>query len=146
MRKLGILLPLLTKHLWKKPFTVLYPFEEWKLPRSYRGIIVHINEACLGCGQCSRVCPAAAVEMVEDPEKRPLGKGRIRKVKPLFSLDRCMRCSQCEESCPVNAIRLDGGVGLVSTIRTTMRVFSVPSEKPPAEVPPDQDTERKIEK
>ena len=143
MKKPGVLLPLLTKHLLKKPFTVLYPFEEWKLPGRYRGMIVHDNEACIGCGLCSRVCPAAAIEMVEDPEKRPLGKDRVRKQKPLFYLDRCLRCAQCEESCPKSAIHLEGGVGLVSSIRNTMRVFSLPSDKPPAEVSPLRKNDKK---
>jgi formate hydrogenlyase subunit 6/NADH:ubiquinone oxidoreductase subunit I len=142
MKKPGVLLPLLIKHLLKKPFTVLYPFEEWKLPTRYRGMIVHDNEACIGCGLCSRVCPAAAIEMVEDPEKRLLGKDRVRKQKPLFFLDRCMRCAQCEESCPKDAIHLEGGVGLVSSIRTTMRVFSSPSDKSPDEGNPAQNTEK----
>jgi formate hydrogenlyase subunit 6/NADH:ubiquinone oxidoreductase subunit I len=134
---------LLTRHLMKKPFTVLYPMEKWPLPENYRGMIVHDNGACIGCGLCSRVCPAAAIGMVEDPEKRPLGKDRVRKQKPLFYLDRCMRCAQCEETCPKSAIHLKGGVGLVSSIRTTMRVFSLPSDRPPAEVNSDQNTEKK---
>jgi formate hydrogenlyase subunit 6/NADH:ubiquinone oxidoreductase subunit I len=124
MKKPGVLLPLLCEHLFKKPFTLLYPHQQWPLPKNYRGMIVHDNEACVGCGTCFRVCPALAIEMVEDPEKRPLGKDRVRKKKPLFHLDRCMRCAQCEESCPFNAIHLRGGVGLVGYVRRKMRVFS----------------------
>lgn len=122
MKKPGVLLPLLMEHFLKRPFTLLYPREKWPLPRDYRGIIVWSNEACTGCRVCFTVCSAKAIEMVEDPEKKPLEKGRVRKQKPIFYLDRCMRCAQCEESCPFDAIHLQGGVGLVEYIREKMRV------------------------
>jgi NADH-quinone oxidoreductase subunit I len=124
MKKPGILFPLLCKNFIKKPFTVLYPNEKWPLPKEYRGIIVWDNEACTGCGVCYNVCGAEAIGMVEDPERKPLDKGRVRKQKPLFYLDRCMRCAQCEESCPFDAIHLQGGVGLVAYVRIKMRNFS----------------------
>jgi formate hydrogenlyase subunit 6/NADH:ubiquinone oxidoreductase subunit I len=121
MRKPGVLLPLLVEHFLKKPFNLLYPREDWPLPRGYRGMILWSNEACTGCRVCFTVCSAKAIEMIEDPEKKPLEKGRVRKQIPVFYLDRCMRCSQCEESCPFDAIHLQGGVGLVGYIREKMR-------------------------
>ena len=122
MRKPGVLLPLLVESFLKRPFTLLYPREAWPLPPGYREVIVWSNEACTGCRICFTVCSAKAIEMVEDPEKKPLEKGRVRKQIPVFLPDRCMRCAQCEESCPFDAIHLKGGIGLVGYVREKMRV------------------------
>jgi formate hydrogenlyase subunit 6/NADH:ubiquinone oxidoreductase subunit I len=122
MGKPGILLPALWKHLVKKPFTVLYPSESWSLPDGYRGIIAHSNEVCIGCGICAKFCPSEAIELVDDPEQKPLGKGRVRKRVPIFFLDRCMRCAQCEELCPQKAIKLQKKVGLVAYHKEDLRI------------------------
>ena len=51
---------------------------------------VHLAEACLLCGQCSRICPAGALSQ----------SGR----RLIFDYDRCIRCYCCQEICPQNAI------------------------------------------
>lgn len=122
MGRAGILLPVLWKHLIKKPFTVLYPSEKLTLPEGYRGILIHDKDACIGCGICAKFCSAEAIELVDDPEQKPLGKGKIRKNIPVFSLERCMRCGQCEESCPKNAIKLQKKVGLVVYHKEDMKI------------------------
>lgn len=122
MGRAGILLPVLWKHLIKKPFTVLYPSEKLALPEGYRGILIHDKDACTGCGICAKFCSAEAIELVDDREQKPLGDGKIRKKVPVFSLERCMRCGQCEESCPKNAIKLQKKVGLVTYQKEDMKV------------------------
>lgn len=47
---------------------------------------------CAGCGDCVRLCPGHAVEMVE-------GKAAI--VRP----EECDYCAECEAFCPSGAIR-----------------------------------------
>lgn len=51
-----------------------------------------IREKCLGCGDCQRACPVAAVKM-------SAGKAQIDEKK-------CLHCLCCHESCAYNSIKL----------------------------------------
>lgn len=50
-------------------------------------------EICIGCGECSRVCPAGAISM--------------DKKLPLPDLDKCIRCFCCQELCPQRAVKIN---------------------------------------
>ena len=50
-------------------------------------------DRCTGCGQCSRVCAAKAIEVDRD-----LRKARV-------NLDLCIRCYCCAEVCPDRAVK-----------------------------------------
>ena len=56
-------------------------------PNNFRGITVDDN--CVGCGICSRVCPMHNIELVE-------GKAQIS--------DNCITCLRCFHWCPKEAI------------------------------------------
>jgi len=87
------------KNLFKKRATILYPYREVEkvhLPEGFRGRISFNREKCIGCQLCSRVCPAKAIEVIEDE------KGK----RPVFLIYRCIYCGQCAEVCPTKAIKL----------------------------------------
>ncbi len=50
------------------------------------------DEACIGCGDCVKVCPVDAI-VVESGTAR-------------FNLDRCIGCAECLSTCPSKAIRI----------------------------------------
>lgn len=50
------------------------------------------SEICIGCGECSRLCPPQAIDM----------KGKI----PHVDMERCIRCFCCQELCPHKAVMI----------------------------------------
>ena len=87
------------RNLFKKRATILYPYREVDkihVPEGFRGRIEFNREKCIGCQLCSRVCPAKAIEVVQDE------KGK----RPVFLIYRCIYCGQCAEVCPAKAITL----------------------------------------
>jgi uncharacterized protein (DUF362 family)/NAD-dependent dihydropyrimidine dehydrogenase PreA subunit len=73
---------------------------DWSLPSTVKGILKNTfvrrpkatKRLCQGCGICSEVCRAGAIEMVEE--------------MPVFDYKRCIRCYCCQEMCPQGAIKL----------------------------------------
>jgi formate hydrogenlyase subunit 6/NADH:ubiquinone oxidoreductase subunit I len=97
------------RNLFSKPATICYPFEKVPVPEGFRGRVEYIDENCIGCGRCFRVCPAEAITMVEGPREMEVkGKKLMRKKKPEIAIYRCIRCGLCEEYCnqEPKAIRL----------------------------------------
>ncbi len=50
-----------------------------------------VNDNCVGCGACKRICPVNAVE-------------GTRKEKHVIDQDKCIRCGQCYDVCKFDAI------------------------------------------
>lgn len=96
--------------IFTKPATSKYPFVKASVPEDFRGRLVFDITLCVGCGLCSRDCPAKAIEMVEVDEIR----------RPLFHLDLCIFCYQCAESCPRNAIKSSMFFELASTNKSDL--------------------------
>lgn len=51
----------------------------------------HVQEQCISCGLCSRICPAHAIEM--------------KNGKPAWVKRKCLKCCGCINRCPVSAIQ-----------------------------------------
>ena len=79
------------KNLFKKPFTRRYPFVKAEPYEKFRGRILYKSNVCIGCMQCAKNCPSAAITFHK--------KGSID-----FDMGECFYCGLCVDVCPVNAI------------------------------------------
>ena len=90
------------RNLVSRPVTIRYPDERYPVPEGFRGRVAITDENCIGCGKCSRVCPANAITMVEGPREIEVnGKKIMRKNKPQVAVYDCIRCGLCERHCPM---------------------------------------------
>lgn len=80
-------------NLFRKPATVQYPFEPTYLPDTYRGLIKHNPEKCIGCLKCEMVCPPGAIVFSEimGEKKKPYH----------YNTHVCIYCGECVRACPV---------------------------------------------
>ncbi len=109
-------------NLSKKPATIKYPFEPPShLPEGFRGKISIDYNKCVGCGLCSRVCPAFAIEMIQVGFREVSGK-KIPVKKPKVDVGKCLFCAQCAEVCPSKAITLTKKFELASERRENLIV------------------------
>ena len=113
MLRIGSMLPEITKHLFRKRATVLYPLERLEVPEGFRGKPTYDPETCsLKCkGLCATDCPAKAIVMEQVGEKE---------TRPVFLLDRCLFCGQCAESCPFGAISFSDEFELAQYARDSL--------------------------
>ena len=73
------------------PYTSKFPAEPPPIPDGFRGRPRYSDEECVGCGACFNVCPAGAIEMVDDVDEK------MRRFT--LYLDRCIYCEQCHVNC-----------------------------------------------
>ncbi|GBE17510.1 NADH-quinone oxidoreductase subunit I [archaeon BMS3Abin16] len=81
------------KHLFRRPVTIQYPFEKFKVGPNYRGVPALDFDLCTSCGRCTEVCPNKCTIMVEYNGKSV----------PNLYASRCMFCYLCVEVCPTGA-------------------------------------------
>jgi len=86
------ILPQVLKNLFRKPFTVKYPYVKVEPAEGYRGKPLMNRDLCIRCWQCVRACPDRAISV--DKETRT----------PSIWLGRCTYCGECAEACPTKAI------------------------------------------
>jgi formate hydrogenlyase subunit 6/NADH:ubiquinone oxidoreductase subunit I len=81
--------------LFKRPFTVKYPFEPSPAPEGFRGR-TEFTDKCVGCGACVAVCPPKAITIVD--------KGNTR----VLTIDHglCIFCGTCQDVCPWEGVAL----------------------------------------
>ncbi len=98
------------KHLFKRPSTLMYPYERDDLAPRTRGVIALMDENCTVCMLCSRECPDWCIYIESHKETVPPakegGRARTRNVLDRFAIDfsLCMYCGICIEVCPFDAL------------------------------------------
>jgi hydrogenase-4 component H len=73
------------------PYTTKFPFKPVIPPDGYRGKPEFYKDECVGCSACAEVCPARAIDVEDDKDKK------IRKLT--HHQDICVYCGQCERAC-----------------------------------------------
>ncbi len=88
------------KHLFMKPTTLEYPEKKRYQSEMFRGkpYVKIGNDGCVGCGICKKVCPAKAIEYIQDNNKKVISY--------TFNLEKCIFCGNCMYYCPRGAIKL----------------------------------------
>lgn len=111
MKSFAYMLPRLLRSLFRRPFTVKYPFAPAKICPAYRGELLFAPDICVGCGLCVRDCPAFALELVEVAEEG---------YQLIYHRGRCAFCGQCQESCPQEAIALSTAFELATADKESL--------------------------
>lgn len=93
------------ENMFKKPYTLNYPFEKGPISPRFRG--EHVlrrypsgEERCIACKLCEAVCPAQAITI--EAETREDGSRRTTRYD--IDMTKCIYCGYCQEACPVDAI------------------------------------------
>jgi len=73
------------------PYTSNFPLSQPVIPDGFRGKPQFYEEDCVGCLACAEVCPARAIEYVDDK------KNKLRTLT--HHQDICIYCQQCEKAC-----------------------------------------------
>ncbi len=81
--------------LFSKPYTIGYPYAPSVPPERFRGKPKFTEADCIGCGACAQVCPARAIEVVNEVKD---GKGTRTLT---IHHDHCIFCGQCNRYCTV---------------------------------------------
>jgi len=93
------------KQLGRKPHTIFIPQVIKPPAERYRGFHTNDLEKCIGCGNCSRICPDNAIRMVPMPEYAAQEPGS-RPLRPQIDYGRCCFCALCVEICPTGSLQM----------------------------------------
>jgi len=105
------------KSLLSWPYTSKFPKVIPAAPEGYRGRPRYYKEDCVGCGACSEVCPAKAIEIEDAVIAKGLGKRKLT-----HRYDVCVFCGQCEAACITDkGIRLSLEYDLAGDDRSVMK-------------------------
>jgi len=81
------------KALIRGPYTTKFPKVPHTPPEKFRGRPKFYKNDCVGCTACAQVCPADAVEVIDEtPEEG--GKRRL-----VIRYGHCIFCGLCQASC-----------------------------------------------
>ena len=102
--------------MFKKPETVLYPFEKKQAPEGLKGQIMLDASTCILCGMCMRSCTTGAIEV--DKAARTWAINHFQ----------CIQCNYCVMQCPKKCLRMDPAYCAPSTTKS-VEVIEVPEQK-----------------
>ncbi len=131
MKKPGKMIAEVFRSLFKKPATVLYPFEASTPSKTLRGKLRFYQELCIGCKICERDCPSDAIKVTKIADKR---------FEVELDLGKCVYCAQCVDSCPKKALACSHEFELAGYNRESLKVkLDAGPDGKPEEKTPEED-------
>jgi formate hydrogenlyase subunit 6/NADH:ubiquinone oxidoreductase subunit I len=112
-RALGTMVESVLGSLFRKPATMRYPFEKFRMPKDFRGQPKFKSELCTGCRLCIRDCPSQAITITKVGDK---------KFEASIDLGKCVYCAQCAETCPRKVIDITTDFELTQFERGKLKV------------------------
>ena len=96
---------LVTKWLFRKPYTSRYPFEPRKPILGSRGALAVDLTDCTYCTLCAKRCPTQAIE--------------VNRAEKHWTIDRlrCITCNYCVEACPKKCLVLNTAHGIATVTK-----------------------------
>ena len=93
------------RSMFRRKYTVNYPYEKGPLSPRFRGEHVlrrypNGEERCIACKLCEAICPAQAITIEAEPRE----DGSRRTTRYDIDMTKCIYCGLCQEACPVDAI------------------------------------------
>jgi len=79
--------------LVRGPYTADFPYGPPIIADEFRGKPTYQKDDCIGCGACSEVCPANAIEITTEHRN-----GNVYRILTVH-LDNCVYCGVCVEKC-----------------------------------------------
>jgi formate hydrogenlyase subunit 6/NADH:ubiquinone oxidoreductase subunit I len=83
------------KHIFKRTFTMKYPYQKPLLPKGFRGRHQLYMEKCTGCGICAWICPERCISMVPAADQKKEYPQNPEKRFPQYWYARCCFCHFC---------------------------------------------------
>ena len=112
-RRLGDMVFVVLGSLFKKPATIKYPYEPFRMPDRFRGPPTFESDLCNGCKLCVRDCPSQAITITKVGDKR---------FDQTVHLGRCVYCGQCAETCPRRVITISSEFELAQVAKDNLKV------------------------
>jgi formate hydrogenlyase subunit 6/NADH:ubiquinone oxidoreductase subunit I len=82
------------KHIFKRTFTLKYPYQKPLLPKGFRGRHILYMEKCTGCGICAWICPERCISFVPPADGKQHPQNPENRF-PQYWYARCCFCHFC---------------------------------------------------
>lgn len=102
--------------LFKKPETLLYPFEKKEPCAGMKGHVVNDVSDCILCGMCQKACPCQCISVDK--------AARRWAIAPFM----CIQCGSCVRACPTDCLSMSPEYTPVDTAKY-LNEFEVPERE-----------------
>ncbi len=109
------------KHIFKRTFTMKYPYQKVLLPKGFRGRHLLYMDKCTGCGICAWICPERCISMVPVTDNKEYPQNPEKRF-PQYWYARCCFCHFCVT--PDTLVTTNPSVKPISEIELGDRVLT----------------------